>query len=41
MAHAYTLEVLERDPKLKANKHRKENLVPAVVYGPSMKEISV
>lgn len=38
MAHAYTLEVLERDPKLKANKHRKENLVPAVVYGPSMKE---
>ena len=38
MAHAYTLEVLERDPKLKANNHRKENLVPAVVYGPSMKE---
>jgi large subunit ribosomal protein L25 len=38
MAHAYILEVLERDPKLKSNKYRRENLVPAVVYGPSMKE---
>ncbi|HOB16642.1 MAG TPA: 50S ribosomal protein L25 [Defluviitoga sp.] len=38
MTHTFSLEVLERDPKLKANKYRREKLIPAVVYGPSMKE---